>query len=169
MKKILAFALAILLALGLCACDSGTDDSGSNNNGDNIQNGGSHTSDHTFMPYLYGEWILQPNSYNENFIPPYQALTVSKDGTCTVDGQAATWEIKDDSRKNVLEILILVDGEAKYGAVLSMNSSGLASIMATGGGGMAYQSMLLNSTHYREIKITSENLFEYFELVAKDQ
>ena len=49
---------------------------------------------------------------------PYQTLIINEDGSCSIDGTAATWEWDGSKTTSTLIVNILVDGERVCGAIL---------------------------------------------------
>ena len=140
MKKALALILALIMCLPLCACDenktmnqietttpakpdsqNGNTDSitsttGSTTDIDDITNDTqSKVKNHPLFTKLLGTW---ENQNKDDGYAPYQTLIVNEDGSCSIDGTAATWEWDGSSTTSTLIINIMIDGERVCGAIL---------------------------------------------------
>ena len=78
-------------------------------------------ANHPLFTKLFGTW---ENQYEDDEYAPYQTLIINKDGSCHVDGAAATWEFDcNPSNTSTLIIKILINGERACGAILFENGT----------------------------------------------
>ena len=110
MKKLIVLLLAIVVCISLAACG---------NEVPNIEGtteaAKSEVENHPLYTKLFGTW---ENQNKDDEYAPYQTLVIQKDGSCTIDGKAATWVWDGSSTTSTLVVNILVDGERVCGAIL---------------------------------------------------
>lgn len=94
MNKIISLILALILCLGLCACDSSNVESdGTTNKQDDTA-----TTDTVAQEYV-GEWRANVLDSFMDGVKTYKVavVTLNADGTATYKGKAATWEYKENT------------------------------------------------------------------------
>ena len=91
LQKILCMILSLIMLSCLCACDKDANNDNGNNSDNNLTNLGGYEGE--LPEVIFGTWYPHPQ-VSDTFIE------ISRDGTCTVDGQTLTWNaesIEDDS------------------------------------------------------------------------
>lgn len=113
---------------------------------------------------LFGTW---ENKNKDDEYAPYQTLIINEDGSCSVDGAEATWDVERPYNPNMtstLTIDIFIEGERTCGAILFNDGTILGQTSNHGIGGWYF-----NASSYITVEITPENWSEYFELVETSE
>ena len=113
MKKIFSLLLALSLCLPLCAC--GNEEKRPETQSTITESAKIELAKHPLYSKLFGTW---ENHNKDDAYAPYQTLIMNEDGSCIMDGTAATWEWDGSIATSTLTVNILVDGKRVCGAIL---------------------------------------------------
>jgi len=164
MKKIIPFALVLVLCLTLCAC-------GSNESAETVAPVPLATAavlmpptqpnvelDEMNLEKLCGEWKV----LRREDVDKLESITIYEDGTLLIDDRTFTWKYIDDNSGMIT--LSVFDDEEKTGAVqMWAEDNGDIVLYYYLGDNWAENIVFYKPSHYEIISINMENVYEYFE------
>lgn len=122
---------------------------------------------HPLSSYMLGEWLYTPRTSDDQLAPPCSAIVFNEDGTCTVDGNDASWKLSSETHDDFLRIDIYENGTPTLSAGYHANQDNLGVWPFDYYGGVDYS--WTNTTRYNIVELTVDNWKDYFELVTVEE